>query len=191
MNTKKYLCQFGLALALVSGFASVGQAAPVPANTPILIVDGLADANTTVIPDVVNPLPGFDFGQVVGGTFSQIIANSTVLQGGSLVDFAIQDQNNLNVYSLINPGATGVTTTLSGMNLSGSEQVPASVGSYFNTLTMLWTIGQTSVPFNIQVLNAGANNDGFAAVPIPAAAVLFGTGLAGLVGIARRKGLLK
>ena len=106
------------------------------------------------------------------------------------MDFAIQNITNTSqVFSLTNPGTglTTVTASLTGPSLAGSEQVPAVVGDYYNTLTLQWTVFGTL--FNIQVLNAGAGasgNDGFAAVPLPPAVLLFGTGLIGLIGIARR-----
>ena len=161
-----------------------------PSGTRILIVDGIGDGDTTVTPDIVNPIPGFKFGQLIGGNFSEIIANTTAINGGALVDFAIQNITNTSqVFSLTNPGTglTTVTASLTGPSLAGSEQVPAVVGDYYNTLTLQWTVFGTL--FNIQVLNAGAGasgNDGFAAVPLPPAVLLFGTGLIGLIGIARR-----
>lgn len=169
---------------------AVTWAVPVPAGTPILIVDGLLDDDSTVTPDVVNPIPGFTFGQVVGGVFSSIIANTTSLAGGTLVDFAIQNNGNTSqVFSLTNPGISTVTANLSGPSLSGKEEVPVLVGDYFNTLTLEWNVFGTL--FNFQVLNAGPTEDGFAAVPIPPVAILFGTGLIGLIGIARRNLFVK
>lgn len=169
---------------------TVAMAVPVPSGTPILIVDGTTElngaTNTTVTPTIVNPIGGFNFGQVIGGVFSAIVSDVTALAGGSLVDFAIQDQSNpANVFSLTDPSPNVVVATLSGPNLTGNEEVPAVVPAYYNTLDLVWTIGGNL--FNVQVLNAGPNTDGFAAIPIPPAVFLFGSGLIGLIGIARRK----
>ena len=70
------------------------------------------------------------------------------------------------------------------------ERLPPLSNEYFNTLSLRWDLPGFGIA-SIQVFNAGSNNDGFQqSIPIPAAALLFGTGLAGLVGVARRKGLL-
>ncbi|HBP88409.1 MAG TPA: hypothetical protein PKK23_09025 [Nitrospirales bacterium] len=178
------------AFVCVFQVASVAMAVPVPPGTPILIVDGKIEnggPNTTVTPIVTGFLGAFDFGHVVGGLFSQITSGGTPLVGGSYVDFAIRDQNLGTVFSLTNSAPASVTSTLTGTEFSASQaEVPAGVPSYWNTLSMVWSVA--GVPIHIDVANTGgSNSDGFAAVPLPPAVLLFGTGLIGLIGIARRR----
>lgn len=75
-----------------------------------------------------------------------------------------------------NQGAAGVTaTTDAGGNFTASWTAPV-VGGPFNGQTGSWTITGTAGP-------VGSTPE----VPIPAAVWLFGSGLLGLVGVARRK----
>lgn len=165
------------------------MAAPVAPGTPILMVDGNADSNLTVTPTIVNAnSAGWNFGQVVGGVFTPI----GTVDGGALVDFAIQSISNpVIIHSLtsaVSPSSVLALTTFSGPSLSGQEQVPNPVGDYYNTIDIKWYVnGGLGVPFEVVFGNAGPTNDGFAAVPLPPAALLFGTGLIGLIGIARRR----
>lgn len=157
-----------------------------PSGTPILIVDGI-DSDTTVSPVITNnPIFGsFVFGQVIGGAFSPITAP---LQGNTLVDFAITGGGCAPFCSLTTPNvATTVTANLTGTNLSGFAENPGGIFDYYNTLEITWTGVGGIFGISLQSLNGGGGNtDGFAAVPLPPAVLLFGTGLIGLIGIARR-----
>lgn len=171
-------------------FVSTTLAAPLPFGQKVLIVDGQGDGNTGVTPTVIAPLSpanGFEFGQVLGGSFSPIVSEVTELAGGSLVDFAIHETGKpLTAFaSLTNPGLIGLTATFATPLPATSAQVPNALGgNYYNTLTLSWTFMGNL--FEFEFLNAGGVNDGFQPVPVPTAALLFGTGLIGLIGIARR-----
>lgn len=172
---------------MLQGLLSVAMAAPVPSGTPILFVDGIGDQDLTVTPTVLQVSSSvWNAGQLVGGVFQSI----GTLPGGTLVDFAIQSvSNNTIVHSLtsaVAPNSIVAVTTLSGPSLIGQEQQPNPVGDYYNTIDIQWFVAGGAFPFSVTFGNAGANTDGFAAVPIPHAALLFGTGLIGLIGIARR-----
>jgi len=178
--------------------ASVSLAVLVPPGTPILIVDGIGDiGNTTVVPTVMAfPVAnGFEFGQASGGIFSPIMSGVTALAGGSLVDFAIHEIGKpfTSFASLTAPGPFTVSATLGTPLPSSFAQAPSPViGDYFNSLSLVWNIG--AVPIEFDFLNGGAGlagTDGFQAVPIPTVALLFGTGLIGLIGIARRSLFVK
>ena len=195
MKLRLTIVQSILAFALMVSFPSLSLAAPVPlpSGQKVLVVDGIGDGptNTTVTPTVTSFLGDFTFGQVDGGgTFSEIVSGVTALAGGTFIDFAIKDNTTMAVSSLTMPNFAVITGTFDTEVPSTSAQVPSlPTGSYFNTLNLLWTVGGINV--SAQFLNAGANVDGFQPVPIPSAALLFGTGIIGLIAFARRKGLLQ
>ena len=181
---------FFFAAFLVYPFVATTNAIPLPAGQKVLIVDGKGDSNTSVIPTVIaplSPLNGFEFGQVLGGSFSPIVSEVTELDGGTFVDFAIHEIGAplTSFASLTNPGVIGLSGRFATPLSPTLAEVPDPlVGTYYNTLVLSWTfVGDL---FEIEVLNAGAVDDGFQAVPIPSAALLFGTGLIGLLGIVRR-----
>ncbi len=93
------------------------------------------------------------------------------------------------VISQTNSAPVSIVATLSGQKLSGNEKVFNPVAAYYNTLDFQWLLGGKLISF--QVLKTRTNTDGFAANPIPPAALLFGSGLIGLVVIARRNLFVK
>jgi len=172
--------------------ASVSLAAPLPVGTPVLIVDGDGDIDTTVNLTFTSLLPGFTFGQLTGGVFIAITSGSTALAGGTLVDFAVrQDASPNAVASLTVPNGATITSNLQGPIPFANSVNPVVGTDYFNTLVLGFSSFGTT--FSVQVLNGNGagGTDGFAAVPIPPVALLFGTGLIGLIGIARRSLFVK
>ena len=187
-------CLFVLITAFVFVFqvGSVAWAVPLPTGTPVLIVDGDGDPDATVTITFANLLSGFTFGQLSGGGFVPIISGVTPLAGGTLVDFAVrQDALPNAVASLTVPNGATITGDLMGPIPFANSQSPVVGTDYYNSLTLVFS--SFGLPFSIQVLNGNGvgGTDGFAAVPIPPAALLFGTGLIGLIGIARKSVFLK
>jgi hypothetical protein len=120
--------------------------------------------------DIYQPTDGT--GPLVAGPGAAGASNST----GGIGDFTGLVWNSPPLYRLIVP--TGYT---SGSPLSATLTIPG---------TSLATIGLTPGSYE-WTWGSGANVDSFTlnvgAVPVPAAVWLFGSGLLGLVGVARRK----
>lgn len=167
---------------------------------PVRIVDG-ADSGSGVdgIAFNVTSPSGYDFGYVTGSpgslTFNSIASNSPVsgpvdvglgtgswsFTGGDIVNFALkQNFGSGDIFSI----ADGFGTLEFLDQVSGSGVNPGILIPYFNTLEISWNI--PSLNFGLSILDAGSQFDGLTVVPIPPAALLFGTGLIGLIGIARR-----
>lgn len=142
---------------------------------------------------------GYDFGYVTGSpgslTFNFISSTTPVsgpvdiglgmgswsFTGGDIVDFALkQNFGSEDIFSI----AEGFGTLEFFNQVSGSGVNPAVLIPYFNTLEISWNI--PSLNFGLSILDGVGQFDGLTVVPIPPAALLFGTGLIGLIGIARR-----
>lgn len=91
--------------------------------------------------------------------------------------------------SNVDPGTGGVSLTLNGQNLAFCPVCQAFTG----TLVSVGNVGSAwgafagtpySEVFNIAITGGGAPPE---PIPVPAAAWLFGSGLVGLVGVARRR----
>ena len=164
--------------------------------TGVQMIDG-QDSNSTVSGVAFNvTVPGgFDFGYVTGSpgstTFHPIAPTSSgpfgmgmgnwTFNAGDVVNFALHN----NVFGTNYSIAEGYGTLDFAQEVTGSSTVNPNVTPYFNTLQIVWN----SIPYltlGVTFLDAGADFDGLAPVPIPTAALLFGTGLIGLIGIARR-----
>jgi hypothetical protein len=112
------------------------------------------------INDITNPISSFDIVENAGGT--QQVANGVDWNGGTL-------DNVLLTVAELELGDFGI--------LSGE-----SINSLSITLT------QNDIdPFQVAALSLVGSLQQTAVVPVPAAVWLFGSGLIGLVGIARRK----
>ncbi len=197
---------FLLSLVVVLAFLPLhaAQAAlVVTAPGGVTMVDGSGDGN--VVPFAiefavgVNSLP-FDFGHVDNmGVFQSIltvpsltgpfgfgstsVSGTTTFLAGQVVDFALS--NGTDVFSISDPLVDYADLTFD-TPITGGVPDP-----YYNSLTINWNSanigpGLPGLFTTATFLNAGGNADGFAPVPIPPAALLFGSGLIGLIGIARR-----
>lgn len=122
-------------------------------------------------------------------TFSQAIDNpvmSIVSMGSSLTPVQYQFNTGFNILSVgpgtFDPNGNGTLTKLSGNVLQGVEG--HGLIQFSGTYTSIsWDV---DVDENFHGIQIGI---GSSVVPIPAAVWLFGSGLIGLIGIARRKRL--
>ena len=184
---------------------SSAHALVVTAPGGVLMVDGNGSGVTPFAVEFsvgVNSVP-FEFGYVgSSGLFQNIlsipamtgplgtstVSGSASFTAGQVVNFALR--NGPSIFSIADTVTDFADLTFDTEVLGGGVPNP-NVTPYFNSLTIDWNeanIG-TGIPglfVTTTFLNAGFNNDGFAPVPIPTTALLFATGLIGLIGIARR-----
>jgi hypothetical protein len=167
----------------------------------VLMIDG-TDSNVTVNISALDgtlPLGTYDFGFVTGSSYNRITSTigSWVFTGGDVVDFALRNRGPDNtfgtgddlIYSISNPLDYANQIYSIPINPSNSRN-PVVSSPYYRSLVLAWDLdrnGVTDAGFDIGVSTPLFTNDGVAPVPLPAAVWLFGSGLLGLVGVARRK----
>lgn len=167
----------------------------------VLMVDG-TDANVTV--DVTSidgtlPLTEYDFGFVTGSSYTKItsLAGKWIFNGGDIVDFALRNRGSDNifgtgddvVYSISDPLDYANQTYLLAIAPSNSQN-PVVSSPYYRSLLLTWDLdlnGVADTGFDLSVTTPLLSYDGMTPVPLPAAVWLFGSGLLGLFGFARRR----
>lgn len=167
----------------------------------VLMIDG-TDSNVTVDITAIDgtlPLGAYDFGFVTGSGYTKItsLAGSWVFNGGDVVDFALRNRGSDNtfgtgddvIYSISNPLDYANQTYLLAIDPSYSQN-PVVTSPYYRSLLLTWDLdlnGVADTGFDLSVTTPLFTYDGMAPIPLPAAVWLFGSGLLGLMGIARRK----
>jgi hypothetical protein len=182
-----------------------GQAAAALVDGPgaVLIIDG-TDADNgvgTFNIDATMPSANYDFGFVDNGVFIPIALSPTgpaswfgtyQFLGGSWINFALRYHSSGNIYSIANPADYANQLYLNPIDPSHSMN-PVVSSTYYNTLVLEWDLnGNGFNPFydaGITITQALNPYDGMAPapVPIPAAILLFGTGLMSIFGLSRRR----
>lgn len=194
-NTLKATVAFTGLLALVCPMSSA-FALTVTSPGMALMIDG-NDSNATVnisAADLTFPVGKYDFGFVSGSTYTMITSStgSYSFTGGMLVDFAIRDKATSTVYSMsnLNNYATQIYTLAVSPSFS---QHPVVATTYYQALALTWDLNKDGVAdagIDIAIATPLSSNDGMAPVapvPVPAAAWLLGSGVAGLFGWAARR----
>jgi hypothetical protein len=196
----------GIAVGVVWSFVSQpAQAALiVTAPGPVLIIDGTDSGGNvpTFNLDLTLPLSGFDFGFMIDGVFTGIalapngpdsFVGTYSFMGGSLVNFALRDNGTNTIYTITDPALYAIQIYSDPIDPSHAVTPPLTT-DYYRTLTLAWDLngwdlnGNGFDPLNCPMLTityALNPNDGMAPaapVPVPAAILLFGSGLFGLAG---------
>lgn len=167
----------------------------------VLMIDGV-DSNVSVNVTAIDgtlPLAAYDFGFVTGTGYTRITstAGSYSFNGGAIVDFALRNRGLDNIfgtaddriYSISNPADYANQTYLLAIAPSYSQN-PVVSSPYYRSLLLTWDLDQNGVAdtgFDLAVTTPLSSYDGMAPVPLPAAAWLFGSGLLGLIALARRR----
>jgi PEP-CTERM motif len=124
--------------------------------------------------------------------FTQPSGTIAVTDGGGLFNF---DTLDLGIFNVAAGGAADYTITglLNGVAVytqSGSSSSQGFVtlnGTHQSTAITSFTIALSGNPDGVDVDNIGLNTVAAAATPEPSTLALFGTGILGLAGMARRK----
>jgi hypothetical protein len=184
MAMQKLTLLGALVFSLACGFATTAGAMQISPSVPILMIDGVGDANATVDVQILDTSIGLDFGHYDSSGFNLILDDATLFTnttfaGGDIVDFAIMDTSTGAITKLSDGTAT---LDFTGAVLASNSQNPVVQNDYYQSLTITWTIGN-----NDFVVNLSDIYDGFApGVPEPSAALVFGLGFVLFERIVRR-----
>ncbi len=172
-------------------------------GSPLLMIDGTGDSNTTVTLTNINITLGYGLGYYLnyGSSFNDLgtalISTTVGLNGGDVVDFALYDDPGNDGYT---PGDT--LYTLSGDLTDGTYSVamgffgdisaaqaqqPDISGSGIDTYWQYVYINWSVVPgFTLSASTEAASYDGIIPVPEPGTLMLLGSGLIAVAVYARR-----
>ena len=95
--------------------------------------------------------------------------------------------------SNVSPTDGSVSLTLTGSNLSLVNGSPSGIGTWTGQLVSIGNVGAAWGPFagtpysEVYTISVSGHVPDVSQIPVPAAVWLFGSGLAGLVGVARRR----
>lgn len=189
-----------LAIPLSSAWALTLSSPSLTVTNPgkVLMVDG-NDPNITVTisaADGTFPVGKYDFGFVSGSTYTMITTDllppvSYSFTGGTVVDFALRDVTTNTIYSISNPINYATQYYYYPINPVFSQN-PVVTSPYYHALALTWDLNKDGIAdtgFDISVATPLTSHDGVAPapVPVPAAAWLMGSGVAGLFGWAVRR----
>jgi len=177
------LCTLGLVFLM----AGICQAAPY--YGPIVMVE--ADPANALNPemDVTVTLGLLDsswiMGESIGGSFTPFTdgdltsaGTQVTRSGGTVVDFAIKLSGTNTVLKLSDGGHQVVFWNPN----SGTVQAPTWVTEWYDDAVINWVGGPA---IGIEIVATDGDPDGLAAVPIPASALLLGSGIVGLIAFGR------
>ncbi|HUJ79725.1 MAG TPA: PEP-CTERM sorting domain-containing protein [Nitrospiria bacterium] len=164
---------------------------------PVEIIDGtdLGSGVVTFNIDLTLPLAGYDFGFMNGTNFVPIalapygpssLYGTYTFSGSDLVNFALESTSTNTVYTIADPA--NYATQIYSNPIDPSHSVnPVVTTPYYNTLLLDWNLMgggyDPSIDPMLTLTQAINPYDGMApVVPLPAAMLLFGSGLLGLAG---------
>ena len=185
----------GFAMGMLLTVCPVSSALALTVTNPgqVLMIDG-TDNNVTVnvaAADVTFPLGQYDFGFLSGTSYTRITGStgSYVFQGGDIINFALRDRGADNVFGTFDDQVYDIANPLDYANqtytitiAASNSQNPVVTSPYYRSLLLTWDLnldGNPDAGFDLAVTSPLFTNDGFAptAIPLPAAAWLFGSGL--------------
>ena len=188
--------------------AAGASALTLDVGTPLLMIDGSGDANTTVTLTNLNTTSGYGLGYYLnyGSSFNDLgtalVSTALGLNGGDVVDFALYyDADNTQSYT---PGDTlytlsgdlgdnsysvimdfsGYMTPDQAQQPSGTELLNLGIDGYWQDVNINWSVAPG---FTLSASTETASYDGIAPVPEPGTLMLLGSGLIGAALYARRR----
>ena len=103
--------------------------------------------------------------------------------GGFVIDFAVWD--NVDGHAPLSLGNGNGTVVFQGTRYTGSPDAPFWADEWWNNIQISFYDGGEE-PVDVAIIQTSQDGMGFAPVPIPATALLFCSGILGIVGIRRK-----